>query len=527
MSAWEAKNCELWDVTLSKTTFAVAGAPLEGMEFSPNELVFGHNWKTPIEEEWGSGDEVDLGSFTAAKFVGGKRAILQAIRESVMDAVQANKERSANRVNVDRIAVSYKPGQLVGRRLKRQSSKEDNFNAKLAYMAAGPFVVQQVSDTTGGQTLGLSLLGDPAVTYFLTPKDVFPWKADEDDRPGLLTLAREAESRLLSARPARSIRRVVVPRADGGAINEEEQVQVRDGGLIVDELDQWRSDDQSVRRLRGVLEAASDGRRFVFVRRRAADVGSGTGEVETSAEADRGILLRLARIIDVTAPGVVGAHVGVHYYEVQQVSRTEAGITSSAWTWSSVRTGEKWDVDSPANTYIALPLWRRGGERRAAPHHDRGYTPDEDVVPLQYVVGDGFALVRGEGDRYPRVIPKELFRIWKDKSTIPRAVRDAIVLRSSRAGNRSDPAMSELRALTYDQIKALSLEQARVACAARGLPTEGTLDGKVKTTRKPELKALLRVWVDENGREPAGAAGDVRPAKKSRRVVASQPSEGR
>ena len=103
----------------------------------------------------------------------------------------------------------------------------------------------------------------------------------------------------------------------------------------------------------------------------------------------------------------------------------------------------------------------------------------------------------------------------------------AIVLRSSRAGNRSDPAMSELRALTYDQIKALSLEQARVACAARGLPTEGTLDGKVKTTRKPELKALLRVWVDENGREPAGAAGDVRPAKKSRRVVASQPSEGR
>jgi hypothetical protein len=230
------------------------------------------------------------------------------------------------------------------------------------------------------------------------------------------------------------------------------------------------------------------------------------------------VTLRLARVVEVVAPGAVGPHVGVHYYELQQVARTTGEErTTTTIEISSKPTKVVWEIDSPANVYLANPSWLRGLDKVVSTHQQVGTVPDEDVVPLHRVVGEAFALELAEGDVYPRVIPKALFRVWKDKAVIPKAARDSFVLWSSRTGTRSDPATSPLRNLTYAEVKAMSAEETRLACEARDIPTTLTRDGKIQKVKFLQLKEELRKWVDVYGKEDlSGKTSTKRHGGKSK-----------
>ena len=457
-------------------------APLEGSVYSPNQLVFGHNWKYPIDESFeASGNEVDISqSDHAVRFVEGKLEVMKIIQESVADAIQASKEKSANRVNVDRVATSFKQGDRVGRRLVRQSSKGEKFNAKLSFMAAGPYIVEEVVGMLGVQSLKLRHEKDTAVPYFLTARDVFPWVERDDDRDALNTTLREAEQRMLAARPAVGPTRREVPRTETAVVDENAQIALRDGTQLssADPTDQWRDADRSRERLASLFGDANQGKRFVWVRR--------TEEQEQGRTAR----LQLARVVEVTMIGTQGAFVGVHFYELVQVTRSDEGAEIRLpLRFTTGMPRANWEVDSQKNTYILLPIWTQGTTRVVADNQPRGCTPDEDMVGLQDIVGEAFALQKGALDTFPRVVPKSLFRVWKDKSVLFKAARDSIILWATREGNQSDSATAELARLTYHEVEGLSAAQTRLKCAEREIPIEIVVEGKTRLVKFGLLKA--------------------------------------
>ncbi len=487
----------LWDVVLSCAVFAFLNSPLEGVSYSPHELVFGYNLPSPLDEAWGAVAEVDIdvsSDDSLAKFVGGKREVLEIIRQSVSQAAQDAREKSSNRVNVGREAATFQVGDLVGRRIVHQSVADDGFARKLAYAAAGPYRIEEMSNALGAQTLTLRHVKDTAVRYHLTAKDVFEWKEPEDERLPLDTVLRTAELRFRAERRQGESTRRNKPKGDEDTVDEHSRVRIMgDLNQVDDSEDAWRDDENTIARFRKLVDEANEGTRFVLVHRTRGD----------RPDEPKGTRVDIARIVEAVAPGIAGAHVGIHYYQLREVKKTADGgstvtvMNMTSWMERTVQ----WDVDSPATSYEALPLWRAGTDVVAANVQPRGYAADEDVVPLHQVVGTNFTLLPETSGATPRWVPKALFREWKTRQAVPRVARDAMTLRSSRSGTRSDPVLWTLTTLTFKEVRDMTAAETRAACEERGIPTTSDVEGKKRTTPFLTLKEDLRKWIATHGQQ--------------------------
>ena len=488
---------QYWDIGLAFAVFALMQCPIQDTPYSPHELVFGHNFPTPLDEAWSALAEIDIDPAQGAdllKFVGGKRELLAHIRQAVSDASYAAREDSSNRNNIDREAASFKIGDLVGRRLVQQSSAADAFASKFAFAAAGPYRIETLSNALGAQTLGIRHVSDTVTKYYLTAKDVFIWPPDADARPPLDTVLRAAELRLrMSPKPSSSARRAQ-PRHNEPTADEFETVRYAGNAPPEnDPEDEWRDDSSKLSRLRRLVDAANKGARFVLVHRV-------TGE---NPAAPSGTRVDVARVVEAVLPGVVGAFVAIHYYQLSEIKKNADGTsTSTPIDMSSSMPRIELDVDSPGCAYEALPRWRSGTDVSAVEHQPKGFAPDEDVLPLAQVIGEPFALLSPSEGMPPRWLPKPVLHEWKTKLVVPRAVRDALLLRSTRTGTRSDPVLWASTLLTYADVDNMTAAQVRAACEERSLPTTATNDaGKTRKVNNPVLKTALREWITEHGQQ--------------------------
>jgi hypothetical protein len=485
----KVQSFALWDYILANAVFCMNNAPLEGRTYSAHEILYGCNWKYAIEEEWdvdGEGEAIGLDAF-----VGGKREMLKIVRESIEDTIASLREDSANRVNLTREPHVFKVGDLAGRRLVQHSSEERKISAKFAVMSSGPYKVQEVNN----EGLSLRLASEDGMQLFSMPsRECFHWTAVEEGRYELATPATRAEAAMKGVgapgRDDRGIRRSRKNRPRDGQhrVDEDMEVDVRDEADGVDEsADNWRDYDKSTRRMLQIQEATKKGERMVLVK-------SGPEGREK---------LRVARVVELTAFGDQGAFAAVHFHEVRLTMVDPLG---GAGTEERVDLSEKgeWFVDRKNYIFEAIPIWLRADEKTAGELQPYGYVMWEEVIPLQEIVGEPFALgQREQRVGRGRVIQPETWEKWKKATTTPLAFRKSIVLTTTvrQHGTRSRAGEEELRRLAPEEVKKLTVEQLRVECGRRGIELvekeEIGKDGTPKRLKKGELKRLLVTWILE------------------------------
>ena len=477
-----------WDYILANAVFCMNNAPMEGRAYSAHEILFGCNWKYPIEEEWNvDEEEEDIG---LDMFVGGKRQVLQTVRESIEDTIAALREDGANRVNLARSEHVFAVGDRVGRRLVQHSSEEKHISAKFAVMSSGPYVVQEVNNE--GLTLRLAS-EDGEMLFSMPSRECFHWTAIEEGRYELATPLTRAESMIRGAtaahRDERGIGRVRKnrPRDATHRIDEDMDVEVRDDASDVDEnADAWRDYDRSTRRMLQVQESTKAGNRMVLVR--------GPHGAEDK--------LRLARVVELTAFGDQGAFAAVHWHDVR-LTKVDVLTAAAATETIDLSAKGEWFVDREGYYFEAIPVWSKGTEFVASELQPLGYAMHEEVVPLQRLLGEPFALEKREKhvSNRNRIISRKLWETWKGTVALPLAFRKSIVLTTAtrQLGTRSRAGEEELRRLTTGDVKKLLIEQLRTECTRRKIPTEHPSeigkDGKPVRFSKEMLKRALVDWI--------------------------------
>lgn len=485
----KVQSFALWDYILANAVFSMNNAPMEGRAYSANEILYGCNWKYAIEDEWDVDDGTEAGGLDA--FVGGKKAILKVVRESIEDTIAALREDGANRVNLTREPHVFKVGDLVGRRIVQHSSEEKKISAKFAVMSSGPYKVQEVNN----EGLSLRLASEDGLQLFSMPsRECFHWTAVEEGRYELVTPLTRAEAAMrgvvapgLDDRGIRRLRKNR-PRDGQHRVDEEMDVEIRDETDGVDEsADAWRDFDKSTRRMLQLQESTRRGERMVIVK----------SELEGKER------LRVARVVELTAFGDQGAFAAVHFHEVRLTKVDPLGEEDIKERVELSEKGE-WFVDRAGYVFEAIPVWLKADEKVAHELQPLGYIMWEEVVPLQQIVGEPFALGERDGQvGKGRVIKPETWEKWKRSTTLPLAFRKSIVLTTMvrQHGTRSRAGEEELLRLTPQEVKKLTVEQLRVECERRGIALveqeEIGEDGTSRRLRKGELKRRLASWLVE------------------------------
>ena len=483
----KVQSFALWDYILANAVFSMNNAPMEGRAYSAHEILYGCNWKYAIEDEWEVDGELEAGGLDA--FVGGKRELLKIVRESIEDTIASLREDGANRVNLTREPHVFQVGDLVGRRIVQHSSEEKKISAKFAVMTSGPYTVQEINN----EGLSLRLASEDGYYLFSMPsRECFHWTAVEEGRHELATPATRAEAAMrgvvASGLDDRGIRRSRKnrPRDAQHRVDEDMDVDIRDETDGVDaSADAWRDFDKSTRRMLQLQESTRKGERMVLVR-------SGPEGREK---------LRVARVVELTAFGDQGAFAAVHFHEVRLTKIDPLGKKNTEVQVDLSEKGD-WFVDRSDHVFEAIPVWLKADEKTALELQPVGYVMWEEVVPLQEIIGEPFAL----GDREKqvgkgRVIRPETWEKWKKTMTTPAAFRKSIVLTTMvrQHGTRSKAGEEELLRLAPEEVKKLTVEQLRVECERRGItlidPEEMGGDGTPRRLRKGELKEKLATWI--------------------------------
>ena len=138
------KNQSDWDIHLQKFALALRSYCHEGIQVAPSMLNLGRNIQLPFDRAMNPVnplEELDL-----TKYSGDLEAYLNDLIIWVRENMKKAQISYKKYYDKDRSESNFKVGELVLRRNKVLSSKDDNFSAKLAHKWIGPVkIVEQIT----------------------------------------------------------------------------------------------------------------------------------------------------------------------------------------------------------------------------------------------------------------------------------------------------------------------------------------------------------------------------------------------